>query len=117
MAAKFLVDKCGGKWYGTATQLLDFYIVSNETLSNEDNSYIQYLQDHPAWPKNASVLGKELARCRPTLEALGIDMIHGENGKGIFKDNRRYIQLTDRNRKQDICPDTLFEINKEKDDE
>ena len=44
-------------------------------------------------------------------------MIHGENGKGIFKDNRRYIQLTDRNRKQDFCPDTLFEINQEKEDE
>ena len=117
MAAKFIVDKCGGKWYGTATQLLDFYIVSNETLSNEDNSYIQYLQDHPAWPKNASVLGKELARCRPTLEALGIDMIHGENGKSVYKDARRYIQLTDRNHTQDDSPSTLFDITNSKEKE
>ena len=118
MAAKFLVDKCGGQWCGTATSLMDFDVESaEEPLSDEELNYTQYLQEHPAWPKNASVLGKELARCRPLLDTLGIDMIHGENGKGIFKDNRRYIQLTDRNRKQDICPDTLFEINKEKDDE
>lgn len=105
MAAKFLVDKCGGEWYGTATELLDFKIVSNEVLSNDDISYIQYLQDHPAWPKNASVLGKELARCRPTLDALGIDMIHGENGKSVYKDARRYIQLTDRNHAKDNSSD------------
>lgn len=119
MMAKFLVDKCGGLWSGTASSLMDGDISSaEEPLSDEELSYIQYLQEHPAWPKNASVLGKELARCRPLLDTLGIDMIHGENGKGIFKDNRRYIQLTDRNRKQDICPDTLFDINsnKEKND-
>lgn len=120
MAAKFLVDKCGGQWSGTASSLLECDVSSaEEPLTNDEINYIQYLQEHPAWPKNASVLGKELARCRPLLGTLGIDMIHGENGKGIFKDNRRYIQLTDRNRKQDICPDTLFDINsnKEKNDE
>lgn len=120
MAAKFLVDKCGGQWSGTASSLLGCDVSSaEEPLTNDEINYIQYLQEHPAWPKNASVLGKELARCRPLLGTLGIDMIHGEKGKGIFKDNRRYIQLTDRNRNQDICPDTLFDINsnKEKNDE
>ena len=114
MAAKFLVDKCGGEWHGTATKLLDFDVtLSKEKMTNEENSFIEYLQEHPAWPKNASVLGKELARCRPILDTLGIDMIHGENGKSIYKDAGRYIQLTDRNRKRDDFPSTLFDINDE----
>ena len=115
MAAKFLVDKCGGQWSGTATALMGFDVQSaEETLTDDEVNFTQYLQDHPAWPKNVSVFGKELARCRPLLDALGIDMIHGEKGKGIFKDNRRYIQLTDRNRNQDVCPSTLFDINENK---
>ncbi len=112
LAAKFLVDKCGGEWHGTVTSLMDFDIESSEEpLSDDELNYIQYLQEHPAWPKSPSVLGKELARCRPLLDTLGIDMIHGENGKGIFKNNRRHLQLTDRNRVKEAYPDTLFNIN------
>lgn len=112
LAAKFLVDKCGGVWKGTATQLLEFDVFeSKKVLSTEDLSYMQCLQDHPEWPKNSSVLGKELARCRPTLEAIGIDMIHGENGKSIYQGNQRFIQLTDKNLvKKTKEPETLFDV-------
>lgn len=96
LAAKFLVDKCNGEWSGTATQLLGFVLPDGmPQFTDEENDYILYLQGNPYWPKSSMVLGKELARCRPTLEAYGIDVIHSDGGKSVFKGGQRYIQLTD----------------------
>lgn len=100
LAAKFLVDKCDGEWSGTATQLLGFVLPDGTPkFTDEENDYILYLQGNPYWPKSSMVLGKELARCRPTLEAYGIDVIHSDSGKSVFKGGQRYIQLTDLKRK------------------
>ena len=100
LAAKFLVDKCDGTWSGSATQLLGLVLPDGTPQYTQDEiDYIAYLQDSPYWPKNASVLGKELARCRPTLEACGIDVVHSDGGKSVYKGGQRYIQLTDLNRK------------------
>ena len=100
LAAKFLVDKCRGKWSGSATELLGLVLPEGVLqYSQEELDYISYLQENPYWPKNASVLGKELARCRSTLEACGIEVVHGDGGKSVYKGGQRYIQLTDLNRK------------------
>lgn len=101
-AAKFLVDKCDGEWSGTATQLLGFVLPDGAPqFTDEENDYILYLQGNPYWPKSSMVLGKELARCRPTLEAYGIDVVHSDGGKSVFKGGQRYIQLTDLKRKSE----------------
>ncbi len=102
LAAKFLVDKCDGDWSGSATQLLGFVLPENVPQYSQDElDYITYLQEMPYWPKNASVLGKELARCRPTLKTYGIDVIHGDGGKSVYRGGQRYIQLTDSKRKSE----------------
>ena len=100
LAAKFLADKCGGEWSGTATQLLGFVLPEGTPQYTEDElDYIAYLQENPYWPQKASVLSKELARCRSTLEASGVDVVHSDGGKNVYKGGQRYIQLTDLKRK------------------
>lgn len=100
LAAKFLVDKCGGEWSGTATQLLGFVLPEGTPqYTGDELDYIAYLQENQYWPQKPSVLGKELARCRSTLEASGIDVVHSDGGKSVYKGGQRYIQLTDLKRK------------------
>ena len=102
LLVKFIVEKCDGEWSGTATQLLGFVLPDGVSQYTPDElDYIGYLRESPYWPKNASALGKELARCRSTLEACGIDVMHGDGGKSVYKGGQRYIQLTDLKRKSE----------------
>ncbi len=100
LLVKFIVDKCGGEWSGTATQLYGCVLPDGVPQYTPDElDYIEYLHENPYWPKSPSALGKELARCRSTLEACGIDVVHGDGGKSVYKGGQRHIQLTDLKRK------------------
>lgn len=89
-ACRLLVSQTG-KWEGTASQLYDIKLPFNGLVGYEDDYEARcYLVNHPDWPKSPATLGKELERCKTTLEKIGINVKHG-----YYKYGQRYIELVD----------------------
>lgn len=89
-ACRLLVSQTG-KWEGTASQLHDIKLVFGGLVGYEDDYEARcYLVNHPDWPKSPATLGKELERCKTTLEKIGINVKHG-----YYKYGQRYIELAD----------------------
>lgn len=89
-ACRLLVSQTG-KWEGTASQLHDIKLVFGGLVGYEDDYEARcYLVNHPDWPKSPATLGKELERCKTTLEKIGISVKHG-----YYKYGQRYIELVD----------------------
>lgn len=89
-ACRLLVSQTG-KWEGTASQLYEIKLPFNGLVGYEDDYEARcYLVNHPDWPKSPATLGKELERCKTTLEKIGINVKHG-----YYKYGQRYIELVD----------------------
>ena len=58
------IDKIGGSWSGTATELLGQLV---ELLPDDQT------KNHKRWPKHAQMLGKALRRIAPALRGTGIE--------------------------------------------
>lgn len=82
-----------GTWEGTASQLHEIKLrYSGLTDCDEDDTARCYLVNHPDWPHSPATLGKQLDRCKSTLESVGIKVKHG-----YYKYGQRWIELTDTN--------------------
>ncbi len=89
-ACRLLVSQTG-KWEGTASQLHEIKLIFSGLVGYEDDYEARcYLVNHPDWPKSPATLGKELERCKTTLEKIGINVKHG-----YYKYGQRYIELVD----------------------
>lgn len=89
-ACRLLVSQTG-KWEGTASNLHEIKLVFGGLVGYEDDDEARcYLVNHPDWPKSPATLGKELERCKTTLEKIGINVKHG-----YYKYGQRYIELAD----------------------
>lgn len=82
-----------GTWEGTASQLHEIKLrYSGLADCVEDDAARCYLVNHPDWPRSPATLGKQLDRCKSTLESIGIKVKHGH-----YKYGQRWIELTDTN--------------------
>jgi hypothetical protein len=82
-----------GTWEGTASQLHEIRLrYSGLADCVEDDTARCYLVNHPDWPRSPATLGKQLDRCKSTLESIGIKVKHGH-----YKYGQRWIELTDTN--------------------
>lgn len=89
-ACRLLVSQTG-RWEGTASNLHEIKLVFGGLVGYEDDYEARcYLVNHPDWPKSPATLGKELERCKTTLEKIGINVKHG-----YYKYGQRYIELVD----------------------
>lgn len=80
-----------GTWEGTASQLHEIRLrYSGLADCVEDDTARCYLVNHPDWPRSPATLGKQLDRCKSTLESIGIKVKHGH-----YKYGQRWIELTD----------------------
>lgn len=89
-ACRLLVSQTG-KRKGAASQLHDIKLVFGGLVEYADDYEARcHLVNHPDWPKSPATLGKELERCKTTLEKIGINVKHG-----YYKYGQRYIELAD----------------------
>ena len=79
-----------GTWEGTASQLHEIKLVHEGYEYTSDFEDRCYLVNDPNWPRTPATLGKELERCKPTLESIGIKVDNKH-----YKYGMRYITLTD----------------------
>jgi len=79
-----------GTWEGTASQLHEIKLVYKGYEYTSDFEDRCYLVNDPNWPRTPATLGKELERCKPTLESIGIKVDNKH-----YKYGMRYITLTD----------------------
>lgn len=105
-ACRLLVSQFG-KWEGTATDLHNVKLIYDGIAGYEDDYDAKcYLINHPDWPKSPATLGKQLDRCKSTLESIGIKVKHG-----YYKFGQRWINLTDTNWEDKAKLDNKTELN------
>ncbi len=91
-ACRLLVSQTGA-WEGTASQLHEIKLHYDGVLGHEEDTDARcYLVNHPDWPHSPATLGKQLDRCKSTLESIGIKVKHG-----YYKYGQRWIELIDTN--------------------
>lgn len=88
-ACRLLVSQTG-RWDGTASQLYEVKLNYDDHEHTSDYEARCYLVNHPDFPRSPATLAKELDRCKPTLESIGIKVKHG-----YYKFGQRWIELVD----------------------
>lgn len=89
------------EWSGTPYELWNLTIKDGHEITPEEMELRQELKLNPYFPKSPAVLSKELIRSEAVLASVGIDVEATKDGKSIWKNGRRTINLRKHSDKQD----------------